>query len=55
MQTIFLQLFSSGLQQKEAESDGIMGYLKEDIRHEVKRASKLVSVELQNFSIFIIV
>ncbi|XP_055307028.1 PHD finger protein 7-like [Sitodiplosis mosellana] len=37
----FCLLFSANLQQKKEVSEGILGYLKEDIKNEVKRASKL--------------
>lgn len=40
---IYFQLFSSGLQQKNESEEDILGYLEDDVRREVKRASKLVS------------
>lgn len=50
---IFLQLFSAGIHQKEADSNGILGYLEDDIKSELKRASKLVSM-LYKLSIVIV-
>lgn len=36
-----LQLFSSNLQQKLDDKEEILGYLKDDVKKEIKRASKL--------------
>ncbi|XP_077271141.1 G2/M phase-specific E3 ubiquitin-protein ligase-like isoform X2 [Temnothorax americanus] len=37
----FCLLFASGLQQKDEANVGILGYLEEDVKRELKRASKL--------------
>lgn len=39
-------MLSSNLSQKLHENDGIIGFLEEDLLKEVKRASRLVCVDL---------